>query len=139
MVKKIVAVVVGAAVAVLLVMLIQQLGHNLYPPPQGLDPADEEFMRDYIANLPWGPLAFVLASYVLSTLIGGWGAAAIAGERPLLFAGIVALFVLAGAISTMVMIPHPSWFMIAAVVGIVLAAMVAASLASRSGGNSRAV
>lgn len=139
MVRKMIAVVAGAGVAVLLVMLIQQLGHSLYPPPDGLDPADEEFMRDYIANLPWGPLAFAIASYVVSTLVGGWVAAAVAGEQPLIFAGIVALFVLAGAVSTMLMIPHPTWFMIAAVGGIVLAVVLAVSLASRGGGNSRAV
>lgn len=139
MIRKIVAVVAGAVVAVLLVMLIQKLGHSAYPPPEGLDPDDEAFMRDYVANLPWGPLAFVIASYALSTLVGGWVAAAVAGERALLFSGIIATFVLAGAISTMMMIPHPTWFAITSIVGIVLAALVAAGFAARFGGDRRAV
>lgn len=139
MVRKIIAVVAGAVVAVVLVMLIQKLGHNLYPPPEGLDPADQEFMREYIANLPWGPLAFVIGSYVIATLVGGWTAAAIAGEQALLFSGIVAIFVLAGAVSAVVMIPHPTWFTVTAVAGIVLAALAAASLASKVRGNHRAV
>jgi hypothetical protein len=133
MFRRILAVVAGIAVAVLLVTLIQKVGHGLYPPPADLDPADQEFMAEYVAGLPWGPLAFVLASYVLATIGGGWIAGAIAGERPLVYAGIVAVFILAGAIFTVMTIPHPSWFTWAAVIGIVAGALVAAMLGSRGG------
>ena len=139
MIRRIVALLAGLAVAVVLVMLIQKLGHTLYPPPDGLDPADREFMEKYIASLPWGPLAFVVVSYVLSTLVGGWLAATIAGERPLLFAGIVGGFIPAGAIMTVTMIPHPPWFVAGSVVGIVGAAIVGATLASKRGGFGKAV
>lgn len=140
MVRKIIAVVAGLAVAVITVMLVQKLGHHLYPPPEGMDPADQEFMKNYIASLPWGPLTFVIASYVLGTLAGGWVAAAMAGESPALFAGIIALLILAGAVSTMVMFPHPTWFMVTAVAGIIVAAMIAARLASaRTGGYGKSV
>lgn len=130
MVRRIFAVVAGVVVAVTLVMLIQKLGHNLYPPPADMDVSDQEFIRNYVASLPWGPLAFVIASYMIATLVGGWTAAAIAGEAPLLFAGIVGLFVLAGTISTVSLIPHPAWFTVASVVGVILAAMLAAYLAA---------
>lgn len=139
MVRKIIAIAAGLAVAVITVMLIQKLGHHLYPPPEGMDPADQEFMKDYVASLPWGPLTFVIASYVFATLLGGWVAAAAAGERPVIFAGIIALLILAGAVSTMVMIPHPTWFMATSVVGIVLAAVIAARLASARTGYGKTV
>ena len=130
MVRRILAVVAGVAVAVTLVVLIQKFGHSLYPPPVNMDISDQEFLRDYVASLPWGPLAFVISSYVMATLVGGWVAAAIAGEAPMIYAGIVAVFVLAGSLSTVYLIPHPAWFTIASVLGIILAAMVAAYLAS---------
>lgn len=139
MVRRMIAVLAGIAVAVVLVTLVQKLGHNLYPPPADMDPTDQAFMQAYVASLPWGPLAFVIASYLVATLIGGWIAVAIAGERPLLFSGIVAAFMLAGAIFNVVMIPHPVWFTLAAVVGILLAALLAAFLGSRHGGSRRAV
>ena len=132
MVRKLIAVIVGLAIAIVLVSVIQKTGHNLYPPPADMDPEDLEFMRDYVANLPWGPLAFVLASYIIATLVGGWLAAYIAQEMSLVMAGIVGLFVLAGAIATMVMIPHPAWFATAAVAGIIAAVIIAAKLASTS-------
>lgn len=133
MLRRIFAVVAGLAVAMVVVMLVQKLGHNLYPPPDDLDPADQEFMRNYVANLPWGPLAFVVASYAFSTLIGGWVAAMITKDKPLLYAGIVGAAVLAGAVTTIVTIPHPTWFTTASILGIVVAVVVAAVVAANSG------
>ena len=130
MIKKLIAVIVGLAIAVVLVSVIQKWGHTVYPPPAGMNPDDQAFMRDYMANLPWGPLAFVLGSYVCGTLVGGWVAAFIARESSLLIAGIIGLAVLAGAIVNMVAVPHPAWFATAAVIGILFAVMVAAKLAS---------
>jgi hypothetical protein len=133
MIRRLLAVIAGIAVAVLLVMLIQNLGHKLYPPPVDLDLNDQAFMKEYVANLPWGPLAFVIASYVIATLAGGWVAVVIAVERPLLYTAIVAAFVLAGVISTVLTIPHPTWFTTVAIAGIILAALLAAGLASHVG------
>lgn len=137
MVRRMVAVLAGVAVAVLFVILIQRLGHSLYPPPADLDVNDQEFMRQYVASLPWGPLTFVIASYAVATLAGGWLAGAISGERPLLFASIIATIILAGALATAINIPHPSWFTIATIVAIVLAALLASALASRNGGGGK--
>jgi len=139
MFRRLIAVIAGIAVAVLLVMLIQKLGHGLYPPPADMDVNDQAFMKEYVANLPWGPLAFVLGSYAIATLIGGWVAVIIAAERPLLYAAIIAAFVLAGAISTVMTIPHPTWFTAAAITGIVVAALLAAVLASHVGSIRKAI
>ncbi len=133
MLRRIFAVVAGLAVAVIVVMLIQKLGHNLYPPPEDLDPADKEFMRNYMANLPWGPLAFVAASYTFATLIGGWVAAMITKDKPLLYAAMVGAAVMVGAISSVMTTPHPTWFTTASVVGIVVAVLLAAIVAANSG------
>lgn len=136
MIRKLIAIVLGLAVAIVLVSLIQKFGHSLYPPPPDLDLNDQDFMRDYIAGLPWGPLAFVLGSYVAATFAGGLLAALIVRERTLIIAGVIGLFVLAGAIANMVVIPHPSWFAATAVAGIILAVILAAKLAA--GGSVRA-
>jgi len=130
MVRKLIGIIAGLAVAVMLVSLIQKFGHSLYPPPAEMDLADQEFMQNYMTNLPWGPLAFVLGSYVGGALVGGWVAAFIARESSLVIAGIVGMFILAGAITNMAIIPHPAWFATATVVGMVTAVLIAAKLAS---------
>lgn len=130
MIRKLLSIIIGLAVAIILVSMIQKLGHSLYPPPSDMDLADQEFMRDYMASLPWGPLTFVLVSYFLATLFGGWVAAFIAKEIPLVIAGVIGLFVLTGAIAAMIAIPHPTWFAITAVAGIIVAVLIAAKLAS---------
>lgn len=139
MIRRLLAVIVGIAAAILMVMIIQKLGHSLYPPPADMDLNDQAYMKQYVANLPWGPLAFVIGSYVIATLVGGWLAVAIAGEKPLLYAAIVAAFVLAGAIMTVMTIPHPGWFTAAAVAGIILATVLAAALASHTGTTRKAI
>ena len=137
MVRKLIAVIAGLAVAVVLVSVIQKWGHTVYPPPSGLDPADQEFMKEYMANLPWGPMAFVLGSYFAGTLVGGWVAAFIARESSLVISGIIGLAILAGAIANMVAIPHPTWFGTAAVISIIMAMIFAAKLASNLSVNSK--
>ena len=76
----------------------------------------------------------MIASYAIATLVGGWLAGRIAGEKAMLFAAIVATFILAGTIATVRTIPHPSWFTITAVVSIVVAAFLAGYLASHHSG-----
>jgi len=139
MVRKLLAIIIGVLVAGVVVMMIQKFGHNLYPPPADMDISDQEFMREYIAGLPWGPLAFVLASYVLGTLAGGWTAASIAGQSPLLFAGIVGALILAGAVWNVMTIPHPTWFTATAVVGVLVATGIAARFASGTSTGIKAV
>ena len=139
MIRVLLAIIAGAVVAVLVVMLIQYIGHNVYPIPEDLDPADQEFMRQYIASLPWGSLAFVIASYALATLAGGWVAAAVAGERPMVMASIVGLLVMAGAITTVMSIPHPPWFTAASVVAVIAAAIIAGTIESNRGSARRSL
>lgn len=139
MIRKLLAIIIGVLVAGITVMLIQELGHGLYPPPADLDVSDREFMADYVAGLPWGPLAFVLASYVIGTLAGGWAAASVAGESSLLFAGIVGLLMLAGAIWNVMIIPHPTWFTVTAVIGVILATLLAARFSSKPSAGIKAI
>ncbi len=139
MIRKLLAIIIGLVVAGIIVMLIQKLGHSLYPPPAGMDLNDQAFMTEYVASLPWGPLAFVLASYFAATLAGGWIAASIAGQFPLAFAGTIGAIMLAGAIWNVYTIPHPPWFTITAIAVIVVASLLAAGFASRRSTGIRAV
>ncbi len=131
MVRKILAVVIGAAIAIGLISGIEFLGHQVYPMPQDLNPGDADTTAAYVRSLPLGSFAFIIGAWTIATLVGGWTAAKISGELPHLFAGIVGALVLMGSIMTLVMIPHPLWFSITAVVLIVLMAFIAGRLAAR--------
>ncbi len=131
MVRKILAVIIGAAIAILLVSLIEFLGHQVYPVAQDIDMNDQQAMAAYVKSLPLGALAFVIGAWAIATLAGGFAAAKIAGEKPQVFAGIIGALVLLGTAMNLMAIPHPLGFSITAVVLIAFMSFVAGRLASR--------
>lgn len=112
-------VVAGLVVAILCVFAIELVGHNLYPPPEGIDPSNPADLERLMASVPATALAFVAIAWFVGTLAGAWVANAIA--RRALAGWIVAALIIAGGLWTMITLPHPVW-MWAAGVGLPLAA-----------------
>jgi hypothetical protein len=115
--RNIMAGIVGVIIAMLSVWLVQKIGHAVYPPP-----ADLEAMRVYVESLPIGALLFVIASYFIGTAVGTCAACAIGTMLPRVFAMLVSCVMLVGTAMNVAMIPHPVWFIVLAVVAIVIAA-----------------
>lgn len=121
--RLVLGVIAGAVVAILCVIALEMLGHALYPPPPGTDISDPEQMKALMANVPAAALAIVAAASFLGSLIGALVANRIA-KRPL--AGwIVALLMIAGSVYTLVIIPHPLWLQVCAVLLPLLGAWLA--------------
>jgi len=120
--KNIAAGIAGVVIAGLLVWLVEMLGHTVYPPPTGLNFADPDAMRAYIDMLPLGALLFVAAAWFIGTLGGTFAACKIGTAKPIVFAGVVGGLMLIGTLFNLVTIPHPLWFSILGIVGIIVAA-----------------
>lgn len=129
MLRDVIAAVAGIIVAIATVMLLEYVGHAVYPPPADLDIKDTQAMIDYVATLPPGALLFVLAAYVIGTFDGVFVAVWIGRTKPFAFALVIGVLMLVATITNLIMIPHPMWFSIAAVVGIVAAAWLATLVA----------
>ena len=114
--------VAGVVVAMLVVWLVQTIGHAVYTPPAGLNPKDLEAIQDYVASLPLGAFLFVIASYFCGTLAGTCAACAVGTMLPRVFAILVGCVMLIATAMNVAMIPHPTWFIVAAVVAIVAGA-----------------
>lgn len=114
--------VAGVVIAMLVVWLVQTIGHAVYTPPAGLDPKNLEAMQAYVATLPLGAFLFVIASYFIGTLAGTSVACAIGTMLPRVFAILIACLMLIATAMNVAMIPHPSWFIVAAVIAIVAGA-----------------
>lgn len=113
MLRKILAVVLGVLAAVVVILVVESLGHYLFPPPPDIDMTDREAVRAMAASMPAGAFLTVLAAWTLGALAGGVAAILVSPGRPWpawVVAGVVLLF----AILNMAMIPHPLWMMIAA-------------------------
>lgn len=129
MIRKIIALVVGLLAAFALVMAIEGLGYELYPLPDGLDTQNLDQMRKYVESLPPQALLIVLSAWIVATMGGGLLACLIAKVKPLLFASLIGLVIMGGSIYTMLEIPHPTWFMAAAIAGILIAIFITVRIA----------
>jgi len=130
MVRNIGAVLAGVATAFVLILVIEKLGHLIYPPPADLDFSDPEAIRPYMATLPFVALLFPMIAWVVGTFAGSLVASKIGTANPLAFAGVVGGLVLAATIANLIMIPHPAWFSAVSLVAIAASAWFAAKIAS---------
>lgn len=128
MIRKIAAIVIGAFVAIALIATVEFLGHQIYPPPSGIDINDVAAMEAYAAAMPTGALLFVGAAWMIGAFGGGILAAFIAREATATNCIIVGGLVLAGTIMTLISIPHPLWFSITSVIAVIATIFVASKI-----------
>jgi hypothetical protein len=130
--KNIAASIVGIIVAVGLVWLVEKLGHAVYPPPTDLDFANPDAMRTYMKTIPVGALLFVGAAWFIGTLGGTFVACKIRRTKPMMFAVVVGGLMLLATAANLIMIPHPIWFSILGVAGVVVGAWLGMTLGMES-------
>ncbi len=128
MIRTVLSVIAGIVAAFAIVFLSDALFHAVVPsaaPPA--DTSDRDAMRTYVAGQPIGVLIALLAAWALAAFAGSALAAHLArrGEMPGWI--VTGLFLLATAANFM-MVPHPMWMMVLAVV-LILAAGWAGSRA----------
>ncbi len=123
-------VVVGMVLAIIISGVVGAVGHILYPLPASMDLTDPADVRMMITVMSPSAKSVVLGSWFLGAFIGGWAAMAIARWRAAPW--IVALTIVAGAVWSMIMVPHPLWMMVAGVALPLLAAALIAGRASRT-------
>ena len=114
MLRSILALIAGLVVAIVVVMILEMLGHWLYPPPPGIDLHDPETLKTIIDKLPRGAIIAVLVAWGCGTFAGSWTAALIARRARIIHGLIVGGILMGFGVMTMLMIPHPIWFMLAA-------------------------
>lgn len=110
MLKSSLAVVAGIIGGSAVIWLLEMLGHVIFPTPEGLDLTNPEAIRQHMYSIPLGSFIVVLIAYAAGSFTGGWIAVAI-GEK-VRDAVIVGIVLLTFGIINLVMIPHPTWFMV---------------------------
>lgn len=108
MVRSLLAVVAGIGLAWAGIAFIESVGHGLYPPPEGIDPADREAFAAAVQEMPRAALVVVLLAWSVGTFCGAWLAARLAGRH--FYAMLVGGVMMLGGVANLVAIPHPLWF-----------------------------
>jgi hypothetical protein len=129
--RKIGAGVAGVFVAIVLVWLIEMIGHSIYPPPADLDTGDMDVMRAYVDAVPLGALLSVAIAWFVGSVGGTFTACRIGPARPLVYVLVVGGFMFAGAAVNLTIIPHPLWFSLLGVTGIFAGTWLGMALAIR--------
>ena len=112
--------IVGVFAGGLTILLVQSLGHRLFGTGDLTDPS----------SITTPMFASVLVAWILGASVAGWLGTYWARSQSTVLGTIAGLVLLAGSVSNMIAIPHPTWMMIAAVVLMPVAAIVAARRAA---------
>ncbi len=104
----------GLILGVLCIVGFELVASLVYPYPAGFDANDHAAMSEYIRTLPIAALILVLSGYLVGTFTGSWTATKIG--RSTIPGYVVGVLLLCAGISNMLMLPHPTWFWIVAIV-----------------------
>lgn len=113
----------GIVVAVLVILLVERIGHIFYPMPGDVDMTDPGAVGLALGAAPLAAKLIVVGAWFVGALVGALVAGLI--SRAYWPGWIVAGFVALGGILNIVLIPHPVWMQIAAVAAPLLGGLVA--------------
>lgn len=101
------ALLVGGTISILVVFGVENVGHLVYPPSEGMTFSDTGNLSEPDENLPVGALIVMLVAWVFGTALGGIVACVIAGKSPRIYSRIIGALTLLFA---MISISHSLWF-----------------------------
>jgi len=111
-IRNILAVVAGWLIGGAINMLLIRLGYVVMP-IEGLDPSDMEALAEIMPSLEPKYFLFPFLAHAVGTFIGAFIAAKLGVSNKLTLAMIVGAIFLAGGIAMAMMIPAPTWFVVA--------------------------
>jgi hypothetical protein len=126
--RSLAAVIVGAIVTLVCIMIMETINGLLHPPPdgKGLMEFGEEMQKGtpaakaWMQSIPIGAMVLLQIGWSIAGMIGGAVAAWIAGWARLLHAGIMGVFVLLMTITNLQQLKelleytHPDWLLVLA-------------------------
>jgi hypothetical protein len=121
----------GIAIAVALVFVIERVAGLIYPLPPDFNMQDPEAVRARIASLPMWVILAVMLGWLVGTGLGAWAAVRIARTAKLWPGLTVAGVIFLATLYNVVTIPHPVWFVALSLVTIPIAGWLGAKAGRR--------
>ncbi len=130
MLRKILGAIAGVVISVVVIKLMEMIGHQLFPIPGEIDVSDPDSIATYMDQIPLGSKISVVVSWTLGSLIGGVAGGRIAGARWASWPP--GAFTMFGLVMIAMMIPHPIWMLVSGAVGIAGGTFIADRLSAPS-------
>lgn len=115
--RNILAIIAGVVVGSTVNMGVIQISGAIIPPPEGVDNTTMEGLKASMHLLEPKHFIFPFVAHALGTMIGAIVAALVVVNRKMKFAMAIGVIFLVLGISTVFMIPAPTWFSITDVLG----------------------
>ncbi len=128
--RTIIAILIGIAIAGATIAVIEWVGQAFYPPPGGIDMTDPGAMGAALVEAAPGAQIFVLIAWFFGSLVGGFAARIIANRWIAPIA--VALAVSAAVLWTTTLFPHPWWMVLSGLALPLLAGLLVARRGRRA-------
>lgn len=113
--KRVLPVLAGVLTGMLIIFVIETLGHMVYPIEMNLETATPEAKAAFLKNIPPAAIAIVIIAWALGAMAAGIVSTLVSKENssnPALKSGGI---LLGFGIINMIMVPHPIWFWIAGI------------------------
>lgn len=129
--RSVIAVSAGLFIGGLTIMGIEMLSHAVVAPVRVGASGDPDPAAAAMRAMPARAFVVLLVAYVVGPTVGAWIAARMAPSRALAHAGTVGAFFLIGGIANFRALPHPTWFVVAALLAFLAAPVLGTRLARR--------
>ena len=130
MLNRILAIVVGIITGFLIVTFGDLIVHQFIVVPVGLNILDKKTMTDFIATIPIPYLIIMVGYWLLSSCLGAMVASVINRKGWRNTSLIVGAILMIGAISNMLLIPHPTWMLVVSAIGYLPFALLGGKITS---------
>ena len=123
MVRIILGVIAGVIVGVITIMLVQALGHVIFPTPADINLSDPDVLAVSMDRVPLGSKLMVVLAWFAGPLAGGVVGGRVAQTRwaSWIPGGLTGVGLVLNAFA----IPHPLWMLVAGAAGIAAGAYLA--------------
>ena len=107
--RTILGVVVGLAVAMVVIFMVEGLATVISPPSPGLDLKNEADLARLVETANITMKVLVLLGWLLGSFVGAWVAAKVSRAHRVSAAIVVGIGIVLGVILNATMLPHPLW------------------------------
>jgi hypothetical protein len=121
-------IIAGVVVAAALVVILETIGHLIFPPPEGVDLKDPETLKTLMNAIPVGAKVAVLIAWFGGALGGGIVAKLVTKKS--WSPWVITAFMLAMCGFSLTMFPHPVWM----IAGAIALPVIAGFFATKVGG-----
>jgi hypothetical protein len=112
MVRKILAVLAGVVAAMVVILLMETIGHQLYPTATTVDWKNTVAVRAYMDAMPLWSYLWIWLGWVVGSAVAGFVAYKIVQAHGIVLPLVIGGLLTASAVMNFVSIPHPVWFVV---------------------------